>query len=498
MNSKRSLLLLATVAFLPLASCSHLQSGCSTGCTTGDANVTITLFDTPPAGVSVLSFSLPILGISLTPSSGSPVSIYSPTSIVPTELTRLQTDSTAIVTAVKVPAGTYTSINVTVGASSGVFINANPNQSTITGSGNLSCAYGKVCNLPTGAAATVNIPLSLTLTNNQNQWIGLDVNLNTAIITTNTTVISVDFTQPKVFTATTTPRTGIPAGSVDIVEDFTGNITAVSASSITVQSGMTGQSITAAVSSTTELNFVPAVYSNCTTASSCLKVGSTVSLDALLSSAGKYTATEIDALDATATDEVEGVIYPTSATTTTPVVVGMILADKSVKTGNAVLSATTTTFGTGIFLTLGTTANFVIDSKTLSSAPNFQPIGFSGTGNLLAGQQVRVQITGVTSGTSGITGTANNVALRFSRISGTVGTVSGAAFTITGYPNYIGLLNASLGPTPLVYTYSPGTLFDGVTGTSDPKFVTGAPVSIRALYLDNAQPAFASTKVRVP
>jgi hypothetical protein len=495
MNSKRILFLFAVVSCLPLASCSGLHSGCSTGCTTGDANVTITLFDTPPAGVTVLSFSLPIVGISLTPSSGSPVSI-SPTSVVPKELTRLQTDSTTVVTAAKVPAGTYTSINVTLGPSSGVFVNANPNHSTITGSGNVSCVFGQVCNLPAGAAATVNIPLSLTLTNNQNQWIGLDVNLNNAIITTNTTVISVDFTQPKVFTATTTPRTGIPAGSVDIVEDFTGKITAVSSSSITVQSGMTGESITATLNSNTELASVPAVYSNCTSVATCLTTGTTVSLDALLSSAGTYTATEIDALDATATptDEVEGVIYPTS----TAGVVGMILADKSSKTGNAVLSAATTTFGTGIFLTLSTSANFVIDPKTLSSNPNFVPIGFSGTGNLLAGQQVRVQVSGVASGTSGITGTANNVALRFSRISGTIATVSGSAFTITGYPSYLSLLNPALGATPLVYSYSPGTLFDGVTGTGDPKFVTGATIAIRALYLDNAQPTFASTKVRVP
>jgi len=125
-------------------------------------------------------------------------------------------------------------------------------------------------------------------------------------------------------------------------------------------------------------------------------------------------------------------------------------------------------------------------------------VGFSGTGNILAGQRVRAQVTGVASGTSGITATATNVALRFSRISGTIGTVSGASFTITGYPNYMSVLNASLGTSPLVYSYSPGTLFDGVTGTGDAKFVTGAPVAIRALYLDNALPAFASTKVRVP
>lgn len=174
----------------------------------------------------------------------------------------------------------------------------------------------------------------------------------------------------------------------------------------------------------------------------------------------------------------------------------MILADKYSASGNAVLGASTTTYGTEIFLTASPTAIYVIDAKTLSSLPTF--IGFSGSGDLLAGQQVRVHISGVTSNTSGIQGTANNIALRFSRISGTIGSVTGNNFTITGYPNYIGLLNASLGISPFVYTYSLNTVFDGVTGAFDTKFVSGASVAVRALYLNHAQPAFAAAKVRVP
>jgi Holliday junction resolvasome RuvABC endonuclease subunit len=47
-----------------------------------------------------------------------------------------------------------------------------------------------------------------------------------------------------------------------------------------------------------------------------------------------------------------------------------------------------------------------------------------------------------------------------------------------------------------VFTYSANTIFDGVTGTGDAKFVSGAPVAVRALYLDNTQPTFAAAKVR--
>jgi len=63
--------------------------------------------------------------------------------------------------------------------------------------------------MPSGAATTIQVPISLTLVENQNQWVGLDFNLRNAITTTNG--ITVDFNQPNVMTATTTPRVGIPA-----------------------------------------------------------------------------------------------------------------------------------------------------------------------------------------------------------------------------------------------------------------------------------------------
>ncbi len=158
-----------------------------------------------------------------------------------------------------------------------------------------------------------------------------------------------DFNQPNVMTATTTPRLGIPAGSVDTIEDFIGVVTAASPSSITVTSGITGNSITAAVTSSTEFDLAPVAYSNCQgTAAACVTVGSTVSLDATLSSSGTLTATEIDALDAVAVDEVEGTIYPTNQTG----VVGLIIADKVAINSTTPLASASTTYGTGIFLTV--------------------------------------------------------------------------------------------------------------------------------------------------
>jgi len=489
MKMKASFLLTLSATVLVLGSCSGLNNG---GCTTncgggGNAALSISLYDLPPAGVSILSFTLPVAGISLTPSTGTAV----PVPITPTsyEMTRLQTDSTLVGTNLSVPPGTYTSINVTVTASSGVFINT-------SGATIGTCVNGAVCPMPSGAATTIQVPITLTLTANQNQWVGLDFNLRNAITTTNG--ISVDFNQPNVMTATTTARPGIPTGSVETIEDFIGVVTAVSSSSITVKSGITGNSMTAEISSSTAFDLAPVTYSNCqqATAAACITTGSTVSLDAGLSSTGTLTASEIDVLDAVALDEVEGTIYPTGQAD----VVGLIVADKVAITSTTPLASSSTTYGTGIFLTVDAGTTYSVDTKTLSSQPGFaasvDPL-FSGSGSLLAGQTVRVQLSNIVSGNNGINATAINVLLRWWRLTGTVNSVAAPTFTLINIPGYINTLNPTLSLTPQVMTYLNATSFDGITDISGLSATTSQLASIRALYL-NGVPPFQAAKVRVP
>jgi len=495
MNSKRALFLLGITAVFLFTSCSGQKNVCTVNCGGGgNAQLTISLFDTPPTGTNVLSFTLPIAGISLTPSAGSPQPVTTALSSV--EVTRLQSDSAVIADQASVPAADYTAISVALGPTSStnnLFINTSG--STIT-YGTHSCVNGAICALPVGAVYTISIPLTLNLSANQNQWIGLDFNLNKAI--TSSSGISVDFSQTGVLTATTTTRTGVPSGSVDTLEDFTGVVTAYTAgSSITVRSDIRGASLTASLSTNTEYDLAPSSYSLCqSTASACVTVGSTVSMDTTVSSSGTFTATEVDVLDAVAADEVEGIIYPTQ----TAGEYGMVLADKVSASGNATLSAATATYGSSVLLTLNAT-NYSVDTKTLSSQLS-APAGFSGSGDLLGGQVVRAQITGISTDNSGnITASANNLLLRYSRLSGTLNSVAGNVFTVASLPGYIYALNTSLSSTPQVNTYPGLTVFDGITGLTDSSIVPGTTsVSFRALYL-NPQKAtypFQAAKVRVP
>ena len=492
MNSKRALFILGISSIFVLTSCSGLKTAvCTVNCGgSGNASLTISLYDTPPTGTNALSFTLPIAGISLTPSSsGSPQPVTTALSSV--EVTRLQSDSAVIVDQASVPAADYSAINVTLGPTSStnnLFINTSG--STIT-YGTHSCVNGAICALPVGAIYTISIPLTLNLTANQKQWIGLDFNLNKAI--TSSGGISVDFSQTGVLTASTTTRTGIPSGSVDTVEDFTGVVTAyTTGSSITVHSAIRDASLTAVLSSSTEYDLAPSSYSLCqSTAAACVTVGSTVSMDTVVSSAGIFTATEVDVLDLTAVDEVEGIIYPTTT-------VGEFLADEVSASGNATLSAGT--YGSGVLLTLNAT-NYSVDTKTLSTQLSQPVVGFSSGSDLLGGQVVRAQISGISTDNNGnITATANNMLLRYSRLSGTLNSVAGSAFTVAALPGYINALNTSLSSTPQVFTYPSVTAFDGITGLSDPSLIDGTTtVSIRALYLNSpATYPFQAAKVRVP
>jgi hypothetical protein len=488
MNSKRALLLLGILAIFALTSCSGLKTACTVNCGGGSGNamLNLTLSDTPPTGVGVISFTLPISGISLVPTTGSAVSVYSGGDF---ELTRLQSDSAPVAVGVSVPEGSYTAIKVTVGTSSGVFINAS--SGSITSSAG-TCVANAVCALPPGAATSITFtfPSALTLSANQTQWIGLDFNLNNAITSSNG--ITVDFGQTNVLTATTTAPTGISSGYVANIDDFTGLVTAYSLNtSITVKSGTRG-SLAATITSATTFDDPQGLCSGAASVASCISAnGSTVvSVQAALSTAGAINATEIDVIDVSGADSVEGFIFPSTCNGGSNI--GMILADSAVPSANATLTGLS--YGAGLCLTVSPTATFFVDTGFLPLG-QATTTGFTDSSDILVGQVVRADVSNVVAG-SVVDATATNLVLRYSRLSGTVNVVTGNNFTINGLPTYLGFTLS-----PLVATYSSNTIFEGVTDVSGLSSNSPA-VAIRALYLNPATAQqgipFLAAKVRVP
>jgi Domain of unknown function (DUF4382) len=470
MNSKKSLLLVVVAALFTLSSCSGLKTRCTVNCGgTGNSSLSLTISDTPPTNATVVSFSLPIIGITLTPSSGSAVSVFSSNPSTDFELTRLQSDTNLVATNVTVAAGTYTAVNVTVAAPSGVFVNA-------TGATVGPCVSGAFCGI-TGSAATITYTYPsgspLTLTANATQWLDLDFNYNNAVVTTNN-ALAIDVTQTGVLTASSTVPAGVASGAFANIDDFAGAVTAISSSSVTVQSSIRG-SLTAAINSST-VYFDP--QSQCTGGAtlSCIRVGSIVSLQGVLTTGGAATATSLDVIDASTTpaDEVEGIIYP--STCNGGANYGLILSDSTIFTSGSPLASAT--FGAGVCLTLNTAPTFAIDTNILTGLGVPITVGFASSSDIVAGQTVRVKVTGAATGTNGVNATATALILRFSRLTGTVNTASGFIFTVNGLPAYLGTFTIS----PQVQTYQLGTLLEGVTTVSS--LTSGQTVSFSALFLN--------------
>ncbi len=487
MNSKKSLLFLVVAVIFVLSSCSGLKNACTTNCGGGgNATLSLTISDTPPTNTSVVSFSLPIIGITLTPSSGSAVSVFSSNPSTDFELTRLQTDTNLVAPNVTIAAGTYTAVNVTVAAPSGVYVNS-------SGATVGACVNNAVCGM-TGSAATITYTFPtgspLVLASNSTPWLDLDFNYNNAVVTVNNAV-AIDVTQTGVLTASSTVPSGVASGAYANLDDFTGAVTAISASSVTVQSSLRG-SLTAAINSSTQVFDPQSQCTNATTGLSCIQAGSIVSVQGVLTTAGVATATSLDIIDISTTpsDEVEGLIYPSACNGGSNY--GMILSDSEIFTSSSPL--TSAGFGAGVCLTLSPTGSFAIDTGILTGQAGvpISNVGFRDTGDILAGQMVRAKVTGAATGTNGVDATATQLILRFSRLTGTVSTTTGTSFNITGLPPYLG---TTFSTPPQVITYINATLLEGQTSVGS---LTGT-VSMSALYLnasDGAQYWFQAAKVR--
>jgi hypothetical protein len=465
MNPRKYVVFAVFASILSLSSCSGNHHRCVTNCGNGNTMLSVSISDTPPANTTILSFTLPITGIKLTTSTGTDVSVFSPSAAADFELTRLQSDSDVVTTNASVTAGTYTSLTVAFGSPSGTFINA-------SGSAVGPCAAGAVCGI-TGTFTSLTVPVNITLNSNAHQWLDLDFNYNNAIDTSSG--IKINLGLANVLAATTTVPTGVASGNFANVDDFTGRVTAVSTSSITLSSTARG-SLTATISSSTPVLDPQQQCGGSVANLSCIGVGSIVSLQGVLTNTGAIDATSLDVIDKATSppDEVEGTIYPSTCNGGSNF--GMILSDSSITTGGSPLASSG--FGTGICLTVSPTATFLMDFGILTGQAGLSPstTGFSNANDLRAGQTVRAKITGAATGTSGINATATAMILRFSRLTGSVGTVSTTGFTIGGLPAYITAFTTSA----QVQTYQNATLFEGVTGSS----TLQGTASISALFFN--------------
>ncbi len=448
-----------------------------------NASLAVTMTSTPPAltNISVLSATVGITGITLTPSSGSAVALTLTPTVYPVDLMRLQSD-TSFLGSLTLPAGTYSSASITFSAP--ILTVFNQSGTTL----NSTCLNGTICQivLTAGSAQVSTAPFPLTLTASQATGISLNLNLQNALTLTSGT-LALSFSATNVATAATLPRTGAPSGALDLIEDFVGLVTVQSGSAITV-TGSNGISLQMTLPSSPIIQdpqgLCPALNATCLVANQTV-----ISVDATVSTSGALTLLSADLLDVSLQDEVEGTIVNTS----TPGQFFLVVANKEVATGNSTLSAANPG---DIFLVTLNNPIFIVDLDEFfnnASLPSSTVTTlFSGVASLVNGQDVMVHVTAATGAAS--TGnqaiTSDRVRLRFTRTTGTVQTVSGQAFSISNLPPYLQFVT-----NPLVETIIGATGFDGVTDISG--VTVGQSVSNRALLLNNSTFSFYAAKVRL-
>src|SRR5467141_4179386 len=174
----RKFLLAVSIAFgCFLISCSGQPKPpgpCTVNCPGGNATLSLTLVAaplTPPPGTNLLSFRADLNTITLSPSSGAAVNVPLNSATFSVDLTRLTGDSAFLGTSVTVPAGTYSSIAISL---------SNPVVTFCTQTqGATGCAAGSVATV-TGASAAPSIsslPFPLTLSTSQKAGLAIQVNL---------------------------------------------------------------------------------------------------------------------------------------------------------------------------------------------------------------------------------------------------------------------------------------------------------------------------------
>src|SRR5262249_19574812 len=152
----------------------------------------------------------------------------------------------------------------------------------------------------------------------------------------------------------------------------------------------------------------------------------TLSVDATISTSGTVSITNVDFLDVPAADEIEGTIFSTSTPGTF-----LMAVDHKTLAANSTNATILGPVGSGTTLniildTTGTGPSCAIDTSNL---PLSTSTGFQSSSDLVTGQRMMAHVKSVASGTV-LNVTTDKLVLRFSRITGTPGTVSGNIFAL--------------------------------------------------------------------
>ena len=453
------------VASAALASCGGRGVSSGGGGSTGTAPVVLTMTDTPPTNVSLLSAEVTLTGATLGPGN---VSLFSGATTI--ELTRLQTDIAYISTTL-VPSGSYTSLALTF-SNPTLTIENDTGSSLVTGGSNPACISSAICTIQSVATnLSTTITLSPTMTVSATSGAGLlaDVNLNNLLSAT----LGADFKNGVTVSEFTPASTGAPPVGA---EDVVGHVTTTDAthSKFSLQNAVGMVSLTVD-NTTTFLNFPTGT---CTTSSiACVQANQILSVDISIRADGTPVARNVLFEDADSSDiEVDGIITSTGSLTFKMVTLAESTAITGLKIGDvATVQYSTTSPATQFEKDLVYADNVLVDTTGFV---------FSAPADLLVGQQVQVRRNPI----SGTLITADRVRLRSSRITGQA--LAGGATTLFNLGSLPSIFTTHVAPQIQVITSSSTICTGTVSNCSSLALNVQHSLSVRG-------PMFASSKTLV-
>lgn len=446
----------------------------------GASALSVTITDTPPMGVTVLSFEVSVTGATLNPGG---VDLLAGRGPVEIEVEQLETESAFLNTA-RVNPGTYTSLNLTFANPELTFKNGTP--MPLAG-----CAPGAVCEInPAGTlTSTVNFPApGLVIQGNPGGMMGqddqgndeqtamgikLDLDLNTIL----TGTLGVDFSQNGAVTAKQLAREA--EGEFDDVNELKGSVQNLNSTNMT----FTLHTMNGDFSITTDNN-TQFEFENCSASNfSCLQNNIVVEVDVLMMPGGIFLAKEISFEDNAEDDEMDGVVFKIDdAMHFEMVVLDELHSLNNVSVGNPVV----------VTLSNPTFQVQMEDLNVPSALVNaFQSA--TDTSKLLPGQTVEVRLTAPANPGPPISVTADRVRLRMTQFTANVsGAPTPPNFVVGSLPS----LFTSAGITSIQVDTSSTTDFDNVAGVSG--LMDTDLVSLRGLLFNNGAnpPVLVAKKVR--
>ena len=477
-----------------LAGCGGSMSSTQTPLGTNMAQVSLTIHDNPPTGVTVLSFEIEVTGAALQrgdSSSSQPVSMLSVPEDI--ELKHLQTES-ALLASRSVPTGTYSGLMVS-------FANPRMTIQNQTGAtltlGTQTCSDQQVCEFDpklNQSSVTVQAPTTpfpITLAMNSPLVLKMDFNIDTSIQQSDLSIT------PTISVVQLPPPNSSGGNQGDEDMELIGQVASIDQTmhTFTIQSGMNGPSFTISADSTTQFDF----GTSCSAENfSCLQTGQIVKVDAKMKPDGSLLAFEVKFFQPPNQMSFAGTV--TSVNTVNTVNMGassfqIVLFDEESFGGGDEMGSFS--MGAPLTINLASQATFSIDTSGFMFPSG---LNFASTADLMVGQEVRLHPTGAPTGTPpNLMVTVDQVQLEPSRVTGTVTAVNTGSnpqtFTLGNLPSFF----TNAGITSIQVDVLATTQFEteedqSFSGLSS--FKPGDMVSVRGpLFKTMTMPTMAAEKV---